>query len=206
MNNGTRPDRSSYFHGWVYRKIIDPALVPIRDQVGRWIPDGSTVVDIGCGTGAQLFALGNRIVRGLGVDHSNTQTGHARQQANSLRLPHIEFLTADATHLESIRENEFDFAVASLVIHEMPMEIRLPVLQEVQRIARQLIIVDWEARQPTLWRRISTNVIERMAGGEHYRGYRSFVRNGGIPDMLEQIGLTIEPSRSGVFIAFHWLF
>ena len=191
MNNAKKPDRDSYFHGWVYRKIIDPALVPLREHVGWWIPDGSTVVDIGCGTGAQLFALGKRIVRGLGVDHSRTQIEHAQQQTCRLGLPHIEFLAADATHLTSIQDKEFDFAVTSLVIHEMPMEIRLPVLQEMRRIAGQLIVVDWRARQTTLWRRISTHAIERLAGGEHYRGYRSFTKNGGIPQLLKQTDLTV---------------
>lgn len=108
-----------------------------------------------------------------------------------MRLSHIEFLAADATRLDSISDGEFDIAVTSLVIHEMPMEIRLPVLAEMQRIARQLIIVDWEARSRTLWRRIGTHFVERLAGREHYRGFRSFTKNGGIPELLEQTNLTV---------------
>jgi SAM-dependent methyltransferase len=181
----------SYFHGWVYRTIIDPVLVPIRERVGNWIPDRSAVVDIGCGTGAQLFALSDRITRGLGVDHSQTQIEHACQRAGRLGLSHIEFLAADATCLDSIQDGEFDFAVTSLAIHEMPMGIRLPVLTEMRRIARQLIIVDWEARPRTLWRRASTRFIERLAGREHYSGYCSFTKNGGIPGLLELTDLTV---------------
>jgi len=67
----------SYFHGWLYRTIIDPALVPIRDRVRKWIPAGATVVDIGCGTGAQLFALSDHIARGLGIDISQSQIENA---------------------------------------------------------------------------------------------------------------------------------
>ena len=181
----------SYFHGWVYRTIIDPALVPIRERVGSWIPDGAAVVDIGCGTGAQLFVLSDRIARGLGVDRSQTQIEYACQQAGRLGLSHIEFLVADATDLNSILDGEFDIAVTSLVIHEMPMGIRLQVLTEMRRIARQLILVDWEANQRTLWRRISTHFIERMAGREHYRGYRSFTKTGGIPGLLKLTDLTV---------------
>jgi len=58
-------------------------------------------------------------------------------------------------------------------------------------IARQLIIVDWEARQRTLWRRMSTDFIERLAGRNHYRGYRSFTENGGIPELIDQTGLIV---------------
>jgi SAM-dependent methyltransferase len=185
----------SYFHGWVYRTVIDPALAPIRELVGRWIPDGSAVVDIGCGTGAQLFALSKKIARGLGVDHSTTQIEHARQRALAEGFSHSEFLASDATNLESIQDGEFDFAVTSMVIHEMPIEIRLPVLSEMRRMARRLIIVDWEANQPNFWRRIGADFIERLAGGEHYRGYRSFTENGGIPALLRQIGLTVLDER-----------
>ena len=191
MSSSTNLTGDSYFHGWVYRTIIDPVLVPIRERVGNWIPDRSAVVDIGCGTGAQLFALSDRITRGLGVDHSQTQIEHACRQAGRLGLSHIEFLAADATHLDSIQDGEFDIAVISLAIHEMPMGIRLPVLTETARIARQLIIVDWEARQSSLWRRVSTHFIERLAGREHYSGYRSFTKNGGIPGLLELTDLTV---------------
>jgi len=176
----------TYFHGWVYRTFIDPALVPVREAVGNWVPDGSSVVDIGSGTGAQLFALSDRIVRGLGVDSSRNQIEHARRQAARLGLAHIEFRIADATHLDSLQDEEFDIAVTSMVIHELPLPIRLPVLMEMRRIARLLIVVDWEARQRTLLRRIGAHVIERLAGVDHYRGYRSFIRNGGIPELFNQ--------------------
>jgi ubiquinone/menaquinone biosynthesis C-methylase UbiE len=191
VNGATKPEGDSYFHGWVYRTFIDPALVPIREAVGNWIPDGSAVVDIGCGTGAQLFALGDRVVRGLGVDRSRTQIEHARRQAARLGLSHLEFWNADATHLDSLQDGEFDIAVTSMVIHEMPSQIRLPVLTEMRRIARRLIVVDWEARQRTLLRRIGAHIIERLAGGEHYKGFRSFTENGGIPELIKQTDLAV---------------
>jgi hypothetical protein len=125
------------------------------------------------------------------VDRSLTQIEHARRHASSLDLEHIDFMAADAVQLDAIRDGEFDIAVISLVIHEMPADIRLPVLREIRRIARRVIMVDWEARQPTVWRRIGAHVIERLAGGEHYRGFRSFVNNGGIPALLEQTDLIV---------------
>jgi SAM-dependent methyltransferase len=183
--------RDSYFHGWLYRTFIDPALVPIRNRVRNWVPDGSSVVDIGCGTGAQLFALSDKVVRGLGVDQSLKQIEHARKQAAKLDNKHIGFLAADAIRLDSAQDGEFDIAVASMVIHEMAMDKRLPVLNEMRRIARQLIVVDWEAPQPTFWRHIGAHSIERLAGAEHYSGFRSFTENGGIPELLKQANLSV---------------
>jgi SAM-dependent methyltransferase len=181
----------SYFHGWLYRTFIDPALVPVRHRVRNWVPEGSSVVDVGCGTGAQLFVLSDRIERGLGVDLSRTQIDYARKQVTKQDRTHIEFLAADAMRLDSIQDGEFDIAVSSMVIHEMPLEKRLPVLNEMRRIAGQLILVDWEAHQPKLWRRIGAHAIERLAGGEHYRGFCSFTESGGIPALLEQADLTV---------------
>jgi len=181
----------AFFHGWLYRTFIDPALVPVRRLVMNWVPEGSSVVDIGCGTGAQLFALSDRIVSGVGVDLSHTQINHAQKRADRLNLTHIEFFTADATRLDSILDEKFGIAVTSMVIHEMPTEVRLPVLKAMSRIAQQLILVDWEASQPTLWRRIGAHAIERLAGGDHYRGFRSFTASGGIPALLKQADLTV---------------
>jgi hypothetical protein len=62
---------------------------------------------------------------------------------------------------------------------------------EMARIAKHLILVDWEVRQPTLWRRIGAHLIERLAGSEHYRGFCSFTESGGIPALLERTNLTV---------------
>jgi SAM-dependent methyltransferase len=191
VNKEPKSRSDSIFHGWLYHTIIDPAMVPVRERVKSWVREKSAVVDIGCGTGAQLFALSELIVRGLGVDLSETQINYARRQAAKLGHTHIEFLAADATQLESIKDGEFDIAITSMVIHEMPIAIRIPVLKEMRRVAAQLIIVDWEAQQRTPWRRISTHIIERLAGGDHYRGFRSFTKNGGIPALLKQIDLSV---------------
>lgn len=181
----------SYFHGWLYRTFIDPAMVPIRELVREWVPSGSSVVDMGCGTGAQLFALRDRIVRGLGIDSSPAQINQAIRRAARLQCEHIDFWTSDATRLESIRDGEFDIAMTSMVIHEMPEDIRIPVLTEMRRIARQLVLVDWQVPQPNLLHKFGTHFIERFAGTEHYRGFRSFNASGGMPALLVRTGLTV---------------
>jgi len=181
----------AYFHGWLYSFFLDPRMVPIRDRVSDCIPEGSSVVDIGCGTGAQLFALSKKIKRGLGVDSSPAQINQALRQKAKLGTDHIEFSSSDATRLNSIEDGEFDFAMSSMVIHEMPEEIRLPVLKEMRRIARQLIVVDWDVPQSTLSRKIGTHIIERFAGREHYRGFCSFNKSGGMPALFETLGLTV---------------
>ncbi len=196
MDLKPRPDSNgSYFHGVIYRHFIDPALIPIRKRVRQWIPEEATVLDIGCGTGAQLFALSDSISRGLGIDLSNTQIEHANRRAREAGLGNLEFWATDASRLVKLGDREFDFAVASLVIHEMPAGIRLMVLREMARVAKQLILVDWEHRQRNPWRTFNVNLIEFLAGFQHYRGFRSFIRNGGMTKLLDQASLSIDAEQ-----------
>lgn len=197
---------ATFFHGWLYRTCVDPRLVPVRELVGKWVPDGASVVDVGCGTGAQLFALSHKIVRGLGVDLSRAQVNHARKRAARFNHSHIEFQEADATRLDVIRDREFAIGVTSMVIHEMPIELRLPVLNELRRISTELIVVDWAVPQPKAWLRVGAHAIERIAGGEHYRGFCSFNQNGGMPALIEQVGLSVIDEQDTAKGSIHlWL-
>src|SRR5687767_6529605 len=64
------------------------------------VPEGSRVLEIGCGTGYLLNQLNPR--RGVGIDLSPQMTALARQH-----YPQHEFLTMDAEQLEL--EEKFDF-------------------------------------------------------------------------------------------------
>ena len=94
------------------------------DAINRWLLlrprqrivqllKGQRVLDVCCGTGnltAMLVAAGCQVV---GVDSSPTMLSHARRK-------HIaaEFKQMDATQLPF--NHEFDAAVISIALHEMP--------------------------------------------------------------------------------------
>ena len=198
--------QNHFYDGWIYRKILDPSLTGIRKRVSRLIPENSTVVDIRCGTGDQLFYISRQIRAGVGIELSSTMINTCQEQARIRKITNCDFLLADARDIASHGDQTFDYAITSMVIHEMPEELRIPVLREMIRLGKQLILVDWIYPQPSLWKKFSTHFVERMAGQEHYAGFRSFMKQGGMPALIKTLGLeTIETQITGKGTIQLWL-
>jgi len=187
--------RNHFYDGWIYRKFIDPSLTGIRKRVLRLLPENSRVLDVGCGTGDQLFYISKHIQTGVGVELSATMINTCQEQARIKEITNCEFLLADARNLVSLKDKSFDYAIISMVLHEMPKEYRIPVLTEMIRLGKQLILVDWIHPQPGLMKKVSTHIIERLAGREHYAGFRSFIKEGGMPTLIKTLGLEIIESQ-----------
>ena len=66
-----------------------------------------------------------------------------------------------------------------MVLHEMGVSQRLPVLREMQRLARNLVLVDYRVPPPANLAAVICRIIERLAGNYHYRNYLSFTKDGG---------------------------
>ena len=50
-------DQSQFYYGWIYHKLLDPPLEEARKVAVDLIPEGSPVLDIGCGTGQLCVEL-----------------------------------------------------------------------------------------------------------------------------------------------------
>jgi len=183
--------QNHFYDGWIYRKLLDPSLRGIRIRISRLIPENSTVLDVGCGTGDQLFFISEQIKSGLGVELSANMINTCQEQARLRKITNFEFLLADASNLANLDNQAFDYAITSMVIHEMSEEVRIPVLKEMMRIGKQLILVDWIYPQPPMLKKFSTHLVERFAGKEHYAGFRSFMGQGGMPALIKTLGLDV---------------
>lgn len=183
--------QNHFYDGWVYRLFIDPSLAGIRHRVARLVPHDSRVLDVGCGTGDQLRLISRQISYGLGVELSQVMVETAQLEAQQALNNNCEFRLADASRLDDLSDQSFDIAMCSLMIHEMPEKNRLPVLREMKRLARQIIVVDWICPQPSRLRNWGTHFVEYLAGREHFAGFRSFLASGGMPVLLEQSDLEI---------------
>lgn len=183
--------KNHIYDGWIYRKFIDPSLAGIRKRVARLVPEGSKVLDVGCGTGDQLLLLASKIQHGVGVELSESMINTCRHQVDQQKITNCEFILADATNLSEFQDHSFDYAMSSMVIHEMPAEKRMPVLQEIKRVGKLVILVDWIYPQPSFWKKTATHIVERLAGREHYSGFQSFMEGEGMPALLEAVGLEV---------------
>ena len=191
--NPTRPaTKIEYCRAVAYEKLIDPLLEKVRGLITKYIPQDSSVVDIGCGTGALAFRLAKENGCSVhGVDLATGKIARANDRKANANFPKVQFSEADATKLEGISDQQFDCATMSLFLHSLPENVRHQVLQEAMRVAKRIVIADYVTKQPRSFSGLAVKGIERFAGGEHFQSFKQFSEGGGLETLLEKIGLKI---------------
>jgi len=173
-----------------YRALIDPLLRSLRVELARQVPAGASVLEAACGTGEQSLLLARKAGRVLGFDYNGKSVECARG-----RIPrgtdNLAFQEADARDLSFIADGEFDYATITLALHEMNPANRIPVLKELSRTAPQLLVADYATPLPASFAGWFTRMIEKMAGEEHYAGFRNYQDAGGLDSLLKEAGLKI---------------
>jgi SAM-dependent methyltransferase len=182
--------------GTFYSKFIDPILTPMRKRVKNEIHHGEKIIDIACGTGAQVFELSVIASEIVGVDLSESMIIHAKNSCKKRNISNAEFFVCDATHLSGFNENSFDVAIMSLALHQFDPRLHSPILSEMKRVAKRIIIVDYPVPLPKNYAGIGSRVAEFMAGKEHNCNFKQFYRLGGLTAILPSNNLTIQKSVS----------
>ena len=72
--------------GIIYGTLIDPILKPMRKRVANEIHTNSTIIDIACGTGAQIFELAKHCFHSTGIDLSESMIEFAKKSARKQNL------------------------------------------------------------------------------------------------------------------------
>lgn len=175
--------------GFFYNKVIDPMLRGIRRKVSAEINRGETVIDIACGTGAQVFHLAGKASRVVGIDLSESMVNFANKKSTKQGILNIEFKPANATNLSGFAEEEFDVAIMSLALHQFSPELYAPIISEMKRVARRVIVVDYAVPLPNNLAGFASKIIEFLAGREHNRCFRRYYKVGGLETILAQNGL-----------------
>ena len=193
----TQTRQENFYDGWLYHLFIDPALRKARKLVRQQIRSQSSLIDIGCGTGELVISLSDSCAELVGVEASHGMWAYAHQRVRDLGLSNVRFIFASGENLADFPSASFDYATACMVMHEMEVGQRLPVLREMQRLAGTLILVDYRVPPPANFVTITCRVIERLAGSHHYHNYRSFIESGGLFSLLESLNLVV--SREVLF-------
>lgn len=178
-----------------YGTFLDPIIIPWKRKALTLCPprSGLVVLDVGCGTGAQLNLYRTYGCRVFGVEISAGMIAVARKKfqgplnlcrGNAARMPY--------------RDQAFELILLSMAIHEILPDTRSAVLKEIKRVlidSGRILIIDYCAGRIRSVGRLlkgAITLIEMAAGQPHFDNYRNFMKTGGLPLLLKKHRLTIE--------------
>jgi SAM-dependent methyltransferase len=187
----------------IYKALIDPILAKLHSTILEHVKPTQRVLDIACGTGALAMAMAKKAGQVTGIDLSDELITAARQTARRRGASNATFEVRNAADLTCYADHSFDIAVTSMAIHQFEAGLALKILAEMKRIALRLILVDYNHHMPRGWGRSIVWGIEALAGGDHYRNFRTYMQLGGMPYFTRQAGLKIRSEvlrGGGVFV------
>lgn len=180
--------------GSFYNIVIDPILKPMRKLVTSEIHPGERVIDIACGTGAQIFDLCGIAVKVVGIDLSESMINYAQNSLKKRNIQNAEFFVCNATNFSQFEANSFNVAIMSLALHQFDPRVHSPILSEMKRVAKRIVIADYAVPLPKNYAGIGSRVAEFLAGKEHNNNFRQYNKHGGLNGILPVNGLKIEKS------------
>ena len=171
-------------------KTYDPMLYlfirPIRLAVMQELSQykDSAILDLCCGTGNQLKLLSKNGFSNLHcLDLSSAMLDVAKKSDYPIKI-----YRKDATET-GFDDATFNVVMLSFAVHEKDRVTQERMIAEAHRIIKTdgiLLIVDFSFDEKTTWLgRTGINLIERMAGGEHYRNFRSYTKNDGLDSLIK---------------------
>ena len=172
-----------------YETLIDPLLRDIR----KFTPEfsgmnvGDRVLDVCCGTGAQVLEYGRRGIIAIGIDTSPSMLNIAARNRMRQELANVSFQLAEATNLP-FPDGYFDYVSVSFGLHDKEKLIRDKAISEMKRVVKQqgaLIFIDFQVPLPKNVWAMFARIIEFLAGGSHYQGFKDYLRNGGLNQILK---------------------
>ena len=88
-----------------------------RYQFALQYVDGKKVLDAGCGTGYGVDIIASKASEAIGVDMSEEAVNYARQNC---KRENVKFCVGDATHLDFLKDKEFDVVLSFEAIEHVP--------------------------------------------------------------------------------------
>ena len=174
------------FNAYFKNAVTDKFLFPIREKIAEYIPDNSSVIDIGSGIGSLLFLLADKIKQGTGIDSDSSMIKFCKRKAQKQNIKNLDFKLLDANQLNS---KEYDIATSTLTIHSLDSNYQISILRKMASISDKVIIADI-IEPERIFTKLYLGFDEILAG--HYNNFRKYIRNGGISYLINQVNLSIE--------------
>ena len=195
-------DMSLNFEACFYSLLIDPILLKIQKRVLPEIKAGNRVLDIACGTGSFSMLIAGKAGSVSGIDISDNFIDMAIRNSIKRGIHNLSFTCMDASDLSGFSNREFDVSVTSMSVHQFDEKLALKILSEMKRISGKVILIDYNFPLPVGFYGRLASGIERLAGGDHYRNFKKYIKNGGITYYTANSGLNTVYSKvtgKGVF-------
>jgi ubiquinone/menaquinone biosynthesis C-methylase UbiE len=190
-------DKSLFYYGPVYHKLFDPPLAEGGQVALELLPEGASVLDVGCGTGVFSSRLRKeKNCRVVGIDLSLKMLEFARR---SSPYPEVTFRHEDATDLSAFQDLSFDYSTILNVMHELSRAQQGAVLMEALRVARKAVLIDWASSLPRNVGGIGARVVEATFGHDHNLNFKAFLAAGGIAGVLRESALPVTVDYRCVF-------
>jgi SAM-dependent methyltransferase len=180
-----------WYDGLFYDLVIAPHQDRAFTHVRELIPEGASLLDVGCATGRLALQLAGKCGTIDAIDPSMKNIRIAEQALERHPARNVRFHHADALQFLDRGPGPFDFATISYMIHEVAETERNRILSSVSTAARKIILVDYLVPPPTGTTKVLNGVVEFLAGAEHFRNFRSFLAGNGLRGIVERAGLSV---------------
>jgi len=143
------------------------------------------ILDLCCGTGNQIKLLSKHGFRNLHcLDISDSMLEIAKRSNSSIKIYNEDAIKT------SFNNASFDVVIISFAIHEKNRNTQQALINEAYRIIKKdgfMLVVDYVFdNKTTKLGRIAINIIEGIAGGEHYINFKNYIQNDGLLSLIEK--------------------
>ncbi|XCF05787.1 class I SAM-dependent methyltransferase [Tamlana crocina] len=169
--------------GKLKANTVDKYLRSIRLQIVELVEPNTTLVELGCGNGDLLFKLCHKLKLGIGYDISEQLIGYALERANEEQINNLEFRIVDLLR-EPYSEPKVDYSVASLLLHILPWNKAIELIEKLIAASNTTIICGFSEpenvkHKTLLW------LDQRFTS--HYSNFRKFKKYGFTDGLLKSI-------------------
>jgi len=175
------------FIATIYDTVLYLAIKPIRIAVMNVLLKykEKSILDLCCGTGNQLKLLSRNGFKDLHcLDISSPMLEIAKKNDSQIKI-----YNEDATKT-SFENESFAIVLISFALHEKNRGTQESFIKEAHRLIKKdgfILIVDYNFDNKTAKLvKIGINIIERIAGKEHYNNFKGYIRNNGLLSLINK--------------------
>ena len=151
------------------------------------------ILEVACGTGTLSHLLAKKGFNVLALDNSYSMIRQTYNKRHDSSIGRVTAIHGDASTMPFYSAS-FDAVIMQLGLHEMENKIRMNSGREIIRVAKKdavFVLFDFAPTNKWSYSKFILTIIEFIAGTDHYRNGRRFIKNGGILSFLENLNLEV---------------